>query len=102
MLRDELSDPVPYGGLVASGADVAVEHSMIADLGMASLRAGALSHPREAVANRRQIGPRRPRSRRWLGRFQSPATLDRRRRTSARSLPVVVIRLVSGIRHPPR
>lgn len=32
--RNDPSDPVPYSELVAWGADVAVEHSLIADLGM--------------------------------------------------------------------
>ena len=33
-LRDDASDPVPYAELISWGADVAVEHAMIADLGM--------------------------------------------------------------------
>jgi hypothetical protein len=33
-LRDDASDPVPYAELVSWGADVAAEHTMIADLGM--------------------------------------------------------------------
>jgi hypothetical protein len=51
-LRDDPSDPVPYSELVAWGADVAVEHPMIADLGMSfsNVNRQALSHaPIEVV-----------------------------------------------------
>lgn len=51
-LRNDPSDPVTYSELVAWGADVAIEHSMIADLGMSfsDVNRRALSHaPIEVV-----------------------------------------------------